>query len=238
MQGGYRQPCIEVKNATKKGYLEAFEGDGIDISQMVRVRRCIADIEKLKKLLKDAKRKNNITNEEIARMLDIPITTIEHWFRKDNCFSIPLPNVWLKLKEILKIETDEFDKSIMTFEEREGTYEKANRCYLDDGLSPTLTTSDEIKVIGNYMPSRHNASRIVDSDGLAQTVKENHGTVTATNINLKIRKLTPKECWRLMGFDDEDFEKAEKVNSNTQLYKQAGNSIVVNVLEEIFKMLF
>lgn len=54
---------------------------------------------------------------------------------------------------------------------------------------------------------------------------------------LKIRKLTPKECWRLMGFDDEDFEKAEKVNSNTQLYKQAGNSIVVNVLEAILKKL-
>lgn len=50
---------------------------------------------------------------------------------------------------------------------------------------------------------------------------------------LKIRKLTPKECWRLMGFDDIDFEKASKVNSNTQLYKQAGNSIVVNVLEAI-----
>ena len=55
--------------------------------------------------------------------------------------------------------------------------------------------------------------------------------------DLRIRKLTPKECWRLMGFDDEDFEKAEKVNSNAQLYKQAGNSIVVNVLEEILKNL-
>lgn len=52
--------------------------------------------------------------------------------------------------------------------------------------------------------------------------------------NLKIRKLTPKECYRLMGFDDTDFEKAAKVNSNTQLYKQAGNSIVVNVLEYLF----
>ena len=50
---------------------------------------------------------------------------------------------------------------------------------------------------------------------------------------LKIRKLTPRECWRLMGFDDEDFNKAEQVNSNTQLYKQSGNSIVVNVLEGI-----
>lgn len=54
----------------------------------------------------------------------------------------------------------------------------------------------------------------------------------------KIRKLTPKEYWRLMGFSDEDFNKAEKICSNTQLYKQAGNSIVVNVLEEIFKNLF
>lgn len=52
--------------------------------------------------------------------------------------------------------------------------------------------------------------------------------------NLRIRKLTPKECWRLMGFEDTDFEKAEKVNSNTQLYKQAGNSIVVDVLEALF----
>ncbi len=54
----------------------------------------------------------------------------------------------------------------------------------------------------------------------------------------RIRKLTPLECWRLMGFDDEDFRKAEQVCSNTQLYKQAGNSIVVNVLEGILANLF
>lgn len=56
--------------------------------------------------------------------------------------------------------------------------------------------------------------------------------------NLRIRKLTPKECFRLMGFDDSDFEKAEAVNSNTQLYKQAGNSIVVPVVEHIISALF
>ena len=55
--------------------------------------------------------------------------------------------------------------------------------------------------------------------------------------DLRIRKLTPKECWRLMGFDDESFEKAQAHNSNAQLYKQAGNSIVVNVLMAIFKNL-
>ena len=106
---------------------------------------------------------------------------------------------------------------------------------IDDNVS-----NDEIKinVIGNYSPSGHDASRIVDENGLAPTIKENHGTVTATIQNYRIRKLTPKECWKLMGFDDEDFEKAEKVNSNTQLYKQAGNSIVVDVLENIFIELF
>ena len=52
---------------------------------------------------------------------------------------------------------------------------------------------------------------------------------------MRIRKLTPKECWRLMGFDDADFDKAAQYNSNTQLYKQAGNSIVVDVLYYIFR---
>ena len=54
---------------------------------------------------------------------------------------------------------------------------------------------------------------------------------------LRIRRLTPREYWRLMGFDDEDFDKAKSVNSDSQLYKQAGNSIVVNVLEGIIKNL-
>ena len=57
--------------------------------------------------------------------------------------------------------------------------------------------------------------------------------------NIVIRKLTPKECWRLMGFDDSDFDKAKSAGiSNTQLYKQAGNSIVVDVLQYIFRNLF
>lgn len=113
------------------------------------------------------------------------------------------------------------------------------------GICNTLTTvlkdnyvvEPKIDVIGNYSPSGHDASRIVHPDGLAPTVKENHGTVTATvapEPRLRIRKLTPKECYRLMGFDDESFHKAEATCSNTQLYKQAGNSIVVDVLEHLF----
>lgn len=71
--------------------------------------------------------------------------------------------------------------------------------------------------------------------GVAKTIptSDSQGTVD----NGRIRKLTPRECWRLMGFDDEDYAKAAKVNSATQLYKQAGNSIVVNVLEKIINQL-
>lgn len=56
--------------------------------------------------------------------------------------------------------------------------------------------------------------------------------------HLRIRKLTPLECWRLMDFDDEDFYKAKAIESNTQLYAQAGNSIVVNCLVAIFGQMF
>lgn len=55
--------------------------------------------------------------------------------------------------------------------------------------------------------------------------------------NIQERKLTTRECWRLMGFTDEQFNKVDGKLSNAQLYKQAGNSIVVNVLEAIFNNL-
>jgi DNA (cytosine-5)-methyltransferase 1 len=77
-----------------------------------------------------------------------------------------------------------------------------------------------------------------NSQGICNTVtsvqKDNMVMETGINSRYRIRKLTPMECWRIMDFSDEDFHKAEAVNSNTQLYKQAGNSIVRNVLVAIF----
>ena len=55
--------------------------------------------------------------------------------------------------------------------------------------------------------------------------------------DFRIRKLTPRECWRLQGFPDWAFDKAQEVNSNSQLYKQAGNSVTVNVIAAIAKEL-
>ena len=82
-------------------------------------------------------------------------------------------------------------------------------------------------------------NQAVKTDGVCTCLTSSMGTgggyVPMHNYtkNLRIRKLTPRECFRLMGFDDNDFEKAEVVNSNTQLYKQAGNSIVVSVVAHI-----
>lgn len=74
---------------------------------------------------------------------------------------------------------------------------------------------------------------------ISNTVTASHMPKTyGDSTDFRIRKLTPKECWRLMGFDDEDLYKAEAVNSNAQLYKQAGNSIVVDVIVKIYEKLF
>jgi DNA (cytosine-5)-methyltransferase 1 len=87
---------------------------------------------------------------------------------------------------------------------------------------------------------QHQSNTVYDEKALCHNITTVNGGGTQqikVATQYRIRKLTPKECWRLMDFSDEDFEKAEKVNSNTQLYKQAGNSIVVNVLVAILGQL-
>ena len=311
MQGGN----TELKVAIQK----------IDIPQMVRVRKYPVNCKLLCECLRDHKHASNFSNKEIAENLKRTVTEVEHWFRNDKYFSIPDPDVWFELKELIGVKTDEFDDAVMVFEEKEGVYEKSERHYFAEGISPTLTSvsgREKILVnnadrplaldeqngyirrdgtVGTIMtdgssPKKNNrvlepkwisekgVKYICDSKrgmctdinaDVAQTLtatgqsnwtgsfvspdidhlekSSTIGSEMPTTIHLKngnkvtskddlsqyrIRKLTPKECWRLMGFDDIDFEKAEKVCSNSQLYKQAGNSIVVNVLEGILKNLF
>ena len=120
-----------------------------------------------------------------------------------------------------------------------------------EGVSGTLTTSDNMGVVqkvGNIYPSRGQNGNVYSVEGISPTISsgvtgtKGNGGIGSNNApkivdTLCIRKLTPRECYRLMGFSDAEFDRAEKVNSNTQLYKQAGNSIVVDVLEEIFCMM-
>jgi DNA (cytosine-5)-methyltransferase 1 len=88
-------------------------------------------------------------------------------------------------------------------------------------------------------------NRVYDSKGIACSQTAQGGGVGSytglykEDCNFRIRKLTPKECWRLMGFRDESFDRIKELGlSDSALYKQAGNSIVVNVLYYIFKELF
>ena len=140
------------------------------------------------------------------------------------------------------------------------TRENSNRfrVYDTNGLAPTLGCmggggrEPRILKVCNINPSGKGMNgNVFDSDYLCPTLTTNKGEgikILIKNGTKKgyliaddgdgIRKLTPKECWRLMGCSDEDFHKAEQVNSNSQLYKQAGNAIVVDVLEAIFKQMF
>lgn len=110
-----------------------------EMQEMVNVRKYDVDTEKLKKCLKDNKK---FSNQEISDKLNISKTTVDHWFRSDKHFSIPDKDIWFELKKILEIETNEFDESITTFIEKENTFEKANRIYDENGISPTLTSSN------------------------------------------------------------------------------------------------
>ncbi len=101
-----------------------------------------------------------------------------------------------------------------------------------DGISPTITTRPEGKKTA-VLPV------VEDKRNMIEDVKENEPKqeVDPNLPKYAIRKLTPRECFRLMNFSDEDFEKAQSVNSNSQLFKQAGNSIVRAVLIAIFSQL-
>ena len=179
-----------------------------DIVFPVMVRKYPVDVEKLKATLRKHK---CYSNKEIAEKLNKPLTLIEHWFRQDECFAIPDADMWLKLRELLNITTNEFDESIMTFEVKDGVYDKANRCYHIEGIAPTLTAASANEKIIEPQPK---------------------------NIKWRIRKLTPKCCWRLMGFTDEDHDRAAKYTSASARYKMAGNSIITSCLIAIFSSLF
>lgn len=85
-----------------------------------------------------------------------------------------------------------------------------------------------------YPDSETRRGRVQPQRSNTLTTSDNLG-VLVDNEPIRIRKLTPKECWRLQGFEDEQYEKAAAINSNSQLYKQAGNAVTVNVVEEIGK---
>ena len=111
----------------------------IHVEIEVQIRKYEVDKKRLMECLSDHK---SMSMAEIAEKLDRPKTLVEHWFRKDKYFAIPDPEDWFSLKKLLGIETDEFDKSITTFETNPGVFDMANRIYIGE-IAPTLTTGTE-----------------------------------------------------------------------------------------------
>lgn len=139
----------------------------------------------------------------------------------------------LRLRDFLENEVEEKYylsqykiKSIANWKAYQKPFERING---NNSISPTLTARGA---------GEEHSGMITYSNKLEQTTNLQEDCLNKDISVFRIRKLTPKECYRLMGFSDEDFEKAKATgNSNSALYKQAGNSIVVNVLEEIYKCL-
>lgn len=118
-----------------------------------------------------------------------------------------------------------------------------NKGGIKENIVPVLTKSSwhENNFVVNINPSGKGMNGNVYRTNLSPTLTTNkgEGIKILQNNDYRIRKLTPLECWRLMGFRDMDYYAAKSVGiSDAQLYKQAGNSIVVTVLEAIFRNLF
>ena len=171
-------------------------------------------------------------------------------------YKFPQPEPLNKaIKDILEDTVDEkyymnkpfklVDKGNIKAEFTNVNFEQSKRIYGTDSYFQCLAAKD--RGINNILISAYltgfgykQTSRILNKEGIAATLDTMQGGHREPKIleNYKVRKLTPLECWRLMSFTDEDFYKAKNAGiSNSQLYKQAGNSIVVKVLEGIFKNL-
>ena len=174
---------IKIKNATKQGYLEATDGDGVDISSRMEHHRGNVQKDKIQTLTTSGGNDRGVVIDTLKR---------------DLCN---------KLIQDGLVEEGDVVKHSYTQQILDGNKKCVEK---NDGNMITLTTR---------------------GDCVGTTVKDNIG-------NLRIRKLTPRECFRLMGVKDEDFEKCAKNQSNASLYHLAGDSIVVDVLCHIFYQFF
>jgi DNA (cytosine-5)-methyltransferase 3A len=217
---------------------------GMNVEQ-VKVRKHEVDIISLQYLLREMKKELSKTNKQIAEETNIAITKVEHWFRTDSSFAIPSDDVWLKLKEVLGIETDIFDKQIMEFEYRDGVYESKQRVYSENGKSPTLTAGNSEQYIETHntpkqvgtavdIKGHDQIKRVYSEDGKSSTLTTCGGGHREPKVaidDVYWRKLTPVECERLQTVPDNYTNHV----SNTQRYKMLGNGWTIEVITHILK---
>lgn len=246
---------IGVKEATKKGYAEATIGDSINIEQPNSTTR-------------RGRVGHGVAQTLTTSPQQVVVEKVIAASRGRNPDNPSDRTVGVPTQQRLEINTNGTSNTITTLQKDNYVVEskiqqiegnlypnsgnpQAGRVYKAEGISPSLDTCQggnrmpKIIELGHYSypnsDKKHQSNVVYSAEGIAPTLDTMQGGNRQPKIleNVRIRKLTPLECWRLMGFDDGDFKKAQESGvSNSQLYKQAGNSIVVNVLEKIFKNLY
>ena len=201
---------IKIKNATKKGYLEAHEGDGIDISSRMEYHRETVQKGKSQTLTTMGGENNGV----VVNM------------KTELCNNL--------IKDGKVKENDVIRHSYTTSRNEE--WDKRN--VEKNNLSPTLDTRCDclgICVKGIATNESENWQK-QPLEEMSRTILANksNGGVGCIDTSLRIRKLSPLECWRLMGVKDEDFEKCAKHQSDSSLWHLAGDSIVCQCLISIF----
>lgn len=285
--GEYTSSMILIKNATKKGYLEAEIGDGIDISTRMESHR--GTVQKGKAQTITTMGGENVgvvvkgnyspSGHNASRIVDtkgLAPTVMENHGTitaiVDDTFKNREPREYTETCPTLRVQGGGFKvkqtKVVGGFGKigSIGQYHQQNRIY-DGDVANSITTdfnpyyvdkrnlkqqlcdqmieNGQVKkgdvINHSYSKSRMDNPRSNNSverelSPAMTTRSDTLGVAVEQENNLAIRKLTPCECLRLMGFSDDDY-KAVRFQSDACLYKQAGNSIVVNVLMAIFKQL-
>ena len=257
----YKQPKqILIREATKKGYAVAEEGDGVYLNRPHQKRGVVQ-----KGMIKTIKCNGNDLGVVVADAEVSDREVVNLWTETQAKMITPKGNIGNIKRYIGSDIIDIFKEGQVADISFPNGYNKGPRVHDEcPTLNGTTTKSSfVIKVkdkVGNEIPLYTNYKKLVETveknempvdevkhmDLYNRTLTNDCGTLSNPCHNnnrlwdgLRVRKLTPKECFRLMGFEDKDIEcLIENKISNTQLYKMAGNSIVVDVLKYIFVELF
>lgn len=214
-QGGNTEPKICIKESTKKGYAEAHEGDGVYLDRPHQKRGVVQ-----KGMIQTIKTSGN----------DVGVVVKDETLKRKMCN---------QLIEEGKVQENDVIRHSYSTSRMNGQMKDIQ----DNNMSPTLDTRCDclgvVVAAAQRGRGEENKQQLEISDREVANVITTVQKDSMISNGLRIRKLTPKECWRLMGFEDKDIDKCiEGGMSNAQLYKQAGNSIVVGVLEYLLIPLY
>ncbi len=243
---------IKIKNATQKGYLEATDGDGIDISSRMEHHRGTVQKQKIQTLTTSGgndlgvvvNMKTELCNNLIKQAKIKENDVIRHSYTNSRMNGEMKDLKQNNISPTLDTRCDCLGVCVGTYQySKSDSFMKGkDRLQLGKETSDTLQTTQKEGVVINPLKGISGKSwqfeqQVYDENGSARTLKASEGSGNIPKVvnDLRIRKLTPKECFRLMGVKDEDYEKCAKNQSDSSLYHLAGDSIVVNVLMAIFK---